>query len=574
MIAYLFQKIQKLCIHLNQKINSSNRFLIFQILLLFVSINYFVSALHCRLDVSSSQRFSLTKSTVYYLKNLEETIYINAYYSSKIPAENKARILMAKEMLKQIQSINPDKIKLRFFDPDESEDLVQQAYNDGIQPQRFEKIDVGSAQIKNAFLGIALHHEKQHEVIPTAFYVEEMEVQIVSSIRKLIRKKLQLSSKLAVLIDPGLSLPIPPGSQSGKDTYGIFIHKLFSDEFGSAQEISANINAIPDNIQILIAVGLPEWTEIGKFHIDQFLMRGGKFILLPKTMDFKMNPEENYNGLAIGMNGLAQTIQGITELNDFLAHYGVSVGSDLVFNPSMGMPMGSVLETEQGLAGKSFYPLWLILSKDSQNFSISNHLTKDLDYLLLPWSHSLSYNKDKQPNANYEVIMQTSSKSSLLTDYVFVGEKQIANLNPKMSSDKIPLALDIKGNFISYFKIHKQDSQIEAKDLIETTIIGKESELIVIGSPYLISDLLVLPEFRELYQAANVPFLVNAYEILNGNQELVEARYKKSLFEPLQPFTDSEKILYNIINIILLPMGIILFAFFRMKSRNSGMTLE
>ncbi|MCG9875698.1 MAG: GldG family protein [Leptospiraceae bacterium] len=574
MMTNLLHLIQNLLLRLNHKINSSNRFLFLQILLLFVSMNYFVSALQCRLDVSSSQRYSLTKSSVNFLKNIEETIYINAYYSSKIPAENKARILMVQEMLKQIQSINPDKIKLRFYDPDESEDLVQQAYNDGIQPQRFEKIDVGSAQVKNAFLGIALHHEKQHEVIPTAFYIEEIEVQIVSSIRKLIRKKLQLSSNLAVLIDPGLSLPIPPGSQSGKDTYGIFIHKLFSEEFGSAQEISANLKAIPENIQILIAVGLPEWTEIGKFHIDQFLMRGGKFILLPKTMDFKMNPDENYNGLAIGMNGLAQTIQGITELNDFLSHYGVSVGSDLVFNASMGLPMGSVLETEQGFVGKSFYPLCLVLSKDSQNFSTSNNLTKDLEYLLLPWAHSLSYNKDKQPNANYEVIMQTSSKSSLLTDYVFVGEKQIANLNPKMSSDKIPLALDIKGNFTSYFKIQKQDSKIEAKDLIESTILGKESELIVISSPYLISDLLVLPEFRELYQAANVPFMINAYEILNGNQELVEARYKKSLFEPLQPFTGSEQILYNIIHIILLPMCIILFAFFRMKSRNSGMTLE
>jgi ABC-type uncharacterized transport system involved in gliding motility auxiliary subunit len=526
------------------------------------------------MDVSSSQRFSLTNSSIQYLKNLDEIIYINAYYSSEIPAENKARIVMAQEMLKQIQSINPTKLKLRFYDPDASDEIVEQAYKDGIQPQRFEKIEVGSAQVKNAFLGIALHLEKQHEVIPIAFYVEEMEVQIVSSIKKLIRKKLQQASNLAVLIDPGLSQPMQPGSRSGKDTFGIFTYRLFSEEFGAAQEISANLEIIPPNIKVILAVGLPEWTDVGRYHIDQFLMRGGKFIILPKAMDFTMNPEQNYNGLAVGVDGLAQTTQGISDLNNFLKHYGITVQSNLVYNPSMGMPMGAVIETDQGYVGKSFYPLWLVLSRDSQNFSKSNVLTKDLEYLLLPWAHSLSYEATAQGNASYEVIMQTSSKSSSLSDFVFIGEKQISNLKPNMSSEKIPLALDVKGRFTSFFKDRKIESSIESKDFIESTLTDKESELIVIGSPYLLSDLLVLPEFRDMYQSANIPFIINTYEILNGNQELVEARYKKSLFEPLQAFTNSEKILYNIVHIILIPLFIILFAFFRMKSRNSSMMVE
>ena len=557
-----------------KKLKSSNQILLLQMLFLLITINFLISGFNCRFDISSSQRFSLTNSTIQYIESLDEIIYINAYYSSEIPAEYKARILMAQEMLKYIQSINSSKIRIQFFDPDDSNEIQEQAYREGIDPQRLEKIEVGSAQVKNAFLGLTLKLDKQKEVIPVAFYVEQMEVQIVSTIKKMIRKKKNQGSNLAVLVDPGSSLPKEPSIKSGKDTFGIFIHQIFEEEFGSVPVISANNESIPADIKILLIIGLPDWNEIARYRIDQFLMRGGKLILFPKSMDFKMNPEQNYNGLAVGLEGLAQTEQGISDLNSFLGKYGVNIHSDLVYNPSMGMPMGAVVESDQMDAVKSFYPLWLVLSSKYENFSKTNPLTKDIEYLLLPWAHSLSFDSSAQDNANYEIIMQTNAKSSLLKDYVFIGEKQITSLKPDLSSEKLTLGLDIKGKFKSAFAEAPKGISLDETNHQTATDFDKESELIIIGSPYLLSDLLVLPEFRDLYQSANIPFMVNAYEILNGNQELVEARYKQSIFEPLQPFSEYEKIIYNIIHIIFIPLCIIIFAFFRMKSRNSNIMLE
>jgi ABC-type uncharacterized transport system involved in gliding motility auxiliary subunit len=564
----MIPKIKKWIDENLKNLGKSKSFLLIQIVLLFLSINFIVSGLRCRLDVSDSGRFELTESSLKILNNLNEIVYIDAYFSSQIPSEYKARFNLMQEMLKEIQSIRPSYVKLRFYDPDSSEEYRDLALNIGITPQILQKVEAGSTEAKDAFLGLSIRMGNQVDVIPFTFYAEEIEYQVLSSIKKITRKKKSNFSSLAILSDSGAMKASLPGSQSGKDTFGIFIYQFFVKEFGEIISLRLNEAPIPQNIHTLLIVGAIELNEQGIFNLDQFLMRGGNIILLPKTMDFQMESVSYNDGLAMSNKGLAQTLQRNGMLDELLFHYGIKINSDMVLDPNLGLPIGSILESNEGYQGRYHYPLWLVLSKENQNLSQTNSFTKNLEYLLMPWSHSISYDDSKQTKASFDVFLESTNKASTKEDYLYIGEKEVAKLELKPVLKKIPLGLHVKGNLQSYFQ-NKDTTKLNSSGIfLPSTIDNLLSQIIIIGSPYIISDLLVLPEYRDLYQSFNVPFLMNLYDILDGEDGIIEVRSKKSIFEPLNPFSPTEKIAYNIINLFLLPFCISIYSFIRIYNRN------
>lgn len=557
--------IYKINTYLNQK-----SLLPFHLIGLFLVVNYLFSGFSCRLDVSESGRFQLTKSSKTILTSLTDTLYIDAYYSTEIPPEYQSRIQLAKEMLKEIAAVESEKVQLRFFDPDNSEKEKNQALEAGIEPQTLQKVEMGAAQVKQAFMGITLRLGKEIEVIPVVFFAEEVESQILSTLKKMIRREKNASSGVAILVEPG-SMDAPmPGTRSGKDSFGVFMHQIFAPEYGPAFPFSLQEDPLPSDIQVLIAVGLPELTTMARYNLDQFLLKGGKLIILPRSMNFTLDDQNSQSGLSMGQKGFAQTEQGLDEYNEFFSHYGFRVKANMVLESDLSMPMGPVVQMEQGLMGRYHYPLWILASKDSETVSSKSPFTKDLEVLLLPWTSSLEVNQESQPDVLIEPIIQSSVNASTKEDYLFIGEKEVFQMETTPEGKKLPLGLHLKGKFISYFKDRDLPKGASKSSYLEESISDSESEILVIGSPYLISDLLVLREFREIYQIANAPFFLNAIDILQGDEDLVAARSKKPAFEALNNFSKSEELFYSIVNIVLLPLAIAFYAFIRMRRRAKG----
>jgi ABC-type uncharacterized transport system involved in gliding motility auxiliary subunit len=545
----------------------SRQFLLLQIILFFFCLNYFFANLNCRVDLSRSGRFQLTESTKKTLESVSDKLYLDAYYSEDIPAEYKARLDLLKETLKEIRNVDPSKVELRFFDPDANPSDREKALELGIEPQTLQKVELSSAQVKSAFLGISLRMGKETDVIPVAFFAEDLEYQILSTVKKMIRKTNRSGSGLGLLVEDGsMDAPVP-GPRSGKDSFGVFIHQVFAPEFGAVFPFGINDGPIPGDIRTLIIAGTPELTESGKYYLDQFIVRGGNCIILPKTMDFQLDPNSAaLSPMTMGQRGFAQTTQGIFDWGKFLEDYGILIEPNLLLDPENSMPMGPLVQMESGGFGRYHYPLWILASKDSGNFKTESPFLKDQEVLLFPWASALGIKEDVQPKVEKTVLIESAASAVKKVDYLHVGEREVFQMDLRPDGKNYPLLLELKGKFQSRYSQGKLPPDVDPKSYRAGS--ESESRIMVVGSPYIISDLLVLREFREIYQSANVPFFFNMIDILQGDEDLVKARSKKPVFETLKAFSEREQVFYSLLNILLVPIMIGLYAYFRMRARS------
>ncbi|WP_078127402.1 GldG family protein [Leptospira alexanderi] len=547
------------------RFNSNFWFLFSQAFLIFLFSNGIFSQFVCRKDLSESKRFEVSESTRKIFQNLHSPIYIDAYYSSKIPGEYRTRLDLTKELLSEIASLGGSNAILRFHDPDFSVEEQKKAIEAGIQPQILEKTELGSSQIKQAYFGLTLTLGTRKETIPIAFYAEEIEYQILTTLRKMIRSP--TDSGIGILSIPGTLSTTGP--EAGKDTIGIFTNQILKEEYGTLSEVHLEEEDIQDSLHTLLWIGGGTLSETSFYRLDQFLMRGGNLILLFKSMDFRLEPPNREKG--IGTNsigaGIAKPPPRIEEQNRIFESYGFRVNTDLVLDPNRSLPIGPLMEVEPGVIGRYAYPPWIIAGSSQEMLSEVSPFTKPLKNLLLPWVSSLTLFPNRQPNVRMEPILSSSEEAEIRSSIVALGEKQIFATPIRNGNKKIILGAVLEGSFRSAFAsvptIFKKSNSF-----LKQTSEGKSSRILVIGSPYLVSDLLAYPETRKIYQESNIPFLLNALDISGGDTDLIQIRGKKSAFLKLNPFSDTEKITFSFLNLLGIPSLLGLYTYFRMRRRN------
>ncbi|EMK09953.1 MULTISPECIES: GldG family protein [Leptospira] len=550
------------------RFNSNTLFLFSQAFSIFLFLNLIISKFDCKKDLSRSGRFETSKSTQKIFQKLHSPLYIDAYYSSKIPGEYKVRLDLTKELLSEIASLGNQNVILRFHDPSESVEMEKKAIEAGITPQILEKKERSSSQIKQVFLGLTLTLGTEKKTIPFAFYAEEIEYQILTTLRKMVRKPEDV--KIGILSLPESFAAGFSGFENGKDTIGIFTDQILKEEYGIVPEIHIEKEEIPDSIDTLLWIGGGALSETSSYRLDQFLMRGGNLILLFKSMDFRLAPSNRENG--IGMDsispGIAKPTYYIEEQNLIFEHYGFKVNTDLVLEPNHSLPIGSLTEVEPGVIGRYAYPPWVLVGSSDQMLSEVSPFTSPFQNLLLPWTSSLTLFPDKQPRVKMETILSSSEEAEIRSSVVAIGEKQILANPIRSGGRKIILGATLEGSFKSRFDSIPKTFK-KSNSFFKQTLEGKTTKILVIGSPYLVSDFLALPETRKIYQESNIPFLLNSLNIFEGDTDLIEIRGKKSAFLKLNPFSEIEKNIFNFLNILGIPALLGLYTFLRIRRRNS-----
>ncbi|WP_082280924.1 GldG family protein [Leptospira kirschneri] len=550
------------------RFNSNTLFLFSQAFSIFLFLNLIISKFDCKKDLSRSGRFETSKSTQKIFQKLHSPLYIDAYYSSKIPGEYKVRLDLTKELLSEIASLGNQNVILRFHDPSESVEMEKKAIEAGITPQILEKKERSSSQIKQVFLGLTLTLGTEKKTIPFAFYAEEIEYQILTTLRKMVRKPEDV--KIGILSLPESFAAGFSGFENGKDTIGIFTDQILKEEYGIVPEIHIEEEEIPDSIDTLLWIGGGALSETSSYRLDQFLMRGGNLILLFKSMDFRLTPSNRENG--IGMDsispGIAKPASYIYEQNLIFEHYGFKVNTDLVLEPNHSLPIGSLTEVEPGVIGRYAYPPWVLVGSSDQMLSEVSPFTSPFQNLLLPWTSSLTLFPDKQPRVKMETILSSSEEAEIRSSAVAIGEKQILANPIRSGGRKIILGATLEGSFKSRFDSIPKTFK-KSNSFFKQTLEGKTTKILVIGSPYLVSDFLALPETRKIYQESNIPFLLNSLNISEGDTDLIEIRGKKSAFLKLNPFSETEKNIFNFLNILGIPALLGLYTFLRIRRRNS-----
>ncbi|MCB1193947.1 MAG: Gldg family protein, partial [Leptospiraceae bacterium] len=330
-----------------------------------------------------------------------------------------------------------------------------------------------------------------------------------------------------------------------------------------------NEEKVPDEVTTLLWIGSPNLTDLGMYHIDQFLMKGGNLVILAKTVDFQLQSKNQYNMMGMGgQPNVATPTKENAKISEFTKHYGFVVKPEMVLEPDSAMPMGPLVQVEPGVIGRYHYPLWVIASRDGNGLSKDSIFTKDMQYLLLPWVSGIDTFADNQKGAKIHTLIQSTKEAGRNAEYIMIGESQVESQEITANGKPIPLGIHVEGSLTSYFKAENLPEKANKETFLAKTLEGKKSQIVTIGSPYLISDILAVNrEFIEVFRETNIPFVLNMLDVLSGDTDLLEARSKSSVIFPLKPIPKPYQIVLSFFNILLFPILISIYAFIRIKRR-------
>ena len=134
--------------------------------------------------------------------------------------------------------------------------------------------------------------------------------------------------------------------------------------------------------------------------------------------------------------------------------------------------------------------------------------------------------------------------------------------------NRIPLAVFAKGKFKSAFTADNLPPDSNPKQFMAEQIDDSKANLIVIGTPYLVSDILLQRQGNaEVYQYNQI-FLTNLLESVSGDDELLAARSRVKVTNYLERTGEAFESLFKWFHILFLPAILSIFGAIRLMQRN------
>ncbi len=374
------------------------------------------------------------------------------------------------------------------------------------------------------------------------------------------------------------------------DNYQLFQTML--RENYNLESIDLSEGRAPGHLDVLLVVAPHDMSDLERFALDQYLMRGGSVVVLTSSHLLDISPYSQNLEAKKTENGIA----------DLLAHYGVTVEESLVMdlqNEPFPIPVsrdlgGFVVQEIQHMA----YPFFVDVRKEGMDDD--NPITANLPAITMNWASPLEVDHDKLSQSKISTLLHSSSNSwSYLGASIQPDFDQFPQLGfpTDDAMAKRPLALTIQGGFTSFFA-DKPDprqqtndngeplEQVENKDDQETQIpplpVIKTSpdstRLVVVGSAEFVNDM-ILSMSRNMGQDRflnSLQFLQNTIDWSTEDEGLLTIRSRGSHARLLSPMTRSKQTFWEWLNygIALVSLIIISFLGLYRRKREEPMELE
>jgi ABC-2 type transport system permease protein len=456
-----------------------------------------------RIDFTSKNLYTLSKTTKDIIGSTEENINITVYASSKLPAQMEPVMREVKDILRDYKIYGGNRLVLQYKYPDQDEDIEKEAQRSGVMPFQFNLRTNDELSAQKGYLGINISYLDESESLSFVSDPSNLEYQITSLIAKMTTEE---KKKIAV-VSNGVKYTAAQG-------YSLFVKEL-SKQFevvpfdvevnqeeqeanqdleegqdGDGEEEAEELKEvnIPEDAAALIIPGaVEEFSQVTKQAIKDYLDNGGSVLALVD------NIEVNQPTLTAAANP--------NSLADFFKDYGLEVKNNLVYD----LKYNEMIQVGGGGTTVNFltnYPFWLRAgSQENSSFS------EGVDTILLTWASSVKELEDKIGDSDQvEDVIITSD---------FAGENsgQSYNISPNREN-----------NILSEENLK---SRVLAKSLVKEIGEAKNMRLILVGDADLLSDQIVQNS------PGNLGIGLNMTEWLSNSQSLAEIRKKERTISPL-----------------------------------------
>ena len=526
-------------------------------------INFIFSFYFFRWDLTSEKRYTLSKFTKEFLKNIDDIVYFKIYLSGELPPEFNKLKNEVKEMLDEMRIYN-DNIQYEFVDINEignKEDirnLEKQLYDKGLVPEQVVEKKENKTSESLVWPGAIVSY-KGKETVWQIFSrqlgftpqenlnhaLNEIEYGICKTIHKLQRKR-----------RPEIS--IVQGHKE-LDTLRLYdFIKSLSEEYNVSRiNINHKLYALKNLDAIIIAKPDTIVDEKDKFIIDQFIMKGGKVLWLIDPVKLNMD--------SFRLKGYTLALSNPINLDDMLFRYGVRLNTDLIQDlQCAAIPVN--IGFSKGQPNFKLFP-WIFYPLIMPN---SQHpIVKNLDLIKTEFVSSID---TLSTSGIKKTILLTSSKNTRVTPVPFRVSLAITQFKLKESAFNQgfkPIAVLLEGTFKSLYAnriptVIMEDSTIQFKE------VSVPNKMIVISDGDMIKNDfnratgMIYPLGYDKYTNqtfANKQFLLNCMNYLLDDEGLLQLRSREVKLRLLDMKKVSlQKTKWQIYNVLLPPLIILLFS--------------
>lgn len=506
--------------------------LLFNGIVLAVVLNQLAAFTFFRIDLTEEKRYTIKQPTVQLLQQLEDEVYVDVYLEGDLNAEFRRLRKAIGETLEEFRIYSGNKVRYQFSDPmaasgaQAQQEFMADLASRGIKPiniidnqdgRRTEKIVFPGALISFGGLqtGVTLLKDQvggAQQDISRA--IEGLEFELASAINRLTisdRKRIgfvvghtELDSVQTLGLQEALG-----------EIYDLNFHASLLNELTSS-EYEALIVAKPQT----------RFSEREKYVLDQYVMSGGKLVLLLDAVRVTMDSIGAGDYFAFPYN---------LGLDDLLFQYGVRLNPDLVQDiVSLRYPV----VTGQANGGPQITPIeWPYFPVINQY--AEHPVTRNLDATMVRFGSSVD--TVKANGIRKTVLISTSRYSRKLMAPVKINvndlRKEITPQN--FSTPSIPLGILLEGRFTSLFENRFVP---EGVDVSRRRNSGEPARIVVIGDGDVVRNDINRRTGRpsELgfdavtgHTFANKELITNLMAFLLDDAGLITARTKEIKVRPL-----------------------------------------
>ncbi len=536
--------------------------LLANILVLITLVNLLASHYFFRLDLTEEKRYTIKPPTRQLLQELEDEVFIEVFLEGDLNPGFKRFQKSIRETLNEFRIYSNNKVQFIFTDPGQAasekakNEFVSELSSKGIsgmrvidnkEGERLEKLIFPGALVSsNGFeSGIMLlkgnRGRNSQEVLNQS--IEGVEFELANAISKLsaIQRK-----KIGFLIGHGEfdSLEIASLNNALLEKYDV---------------VKVNLqrkSALAGYDALIMAKPRRPFSEQDKFKIDQYLMKGGKLLLLLDKFEASMDSASLDNYFAVPID---------LRLDDQLFKYGIRINPEIV---------------QDRVAAK--YPIVIgkvgnqpeIMQMEWPFFPLLNHyaehpITRNLDATLTRFVSSID--TVKALGIKKTPLLRTSAYSRKLGMPVKVGVDDLRKTSPEnFNFGEIPVGYLMEGKFNSLYTNRFLPPGVDSTSFLSQSVPTK---LIVIAdgdvarneiNPRSNEPQVLGTDVFSGYTYANQDLLLNMISYLTDDQGLINARSKEIKIRPLdKDKLKNDRLFWQTINLVVPLTVLILFGVIR-----------
>lgn len=476
-------------------------------LVIFIGVNFLISSISMKLDLSKGKAYTLSPSTKKILKKLDDIVNIKFFVSSDLPTRLLPLKIDVVALLNEYKKEGGSKITTRLLDPKKDEKALNEAKELGIPEIQFSQLEQDKYAVTSSYFAMILSFGDKKELLPQVTDLESLEYNLTAAIYKLTKKDV---TKIGVL---GYEQSFNPQEDNLYSLKKI-LEQQFSLDFIDISSNSAVKEIDPSYKALLIFDNNKKsYNENEITQIKNYLSKKGKAIFF-------------VDGVWV-MDDLT-TVEAGHDLFSIFEEWGIKINNNLVLSTSAEL-------VNFGNASVQFftaYPFWL----KTNNFNQKTSYFSNINQLTFPWTASISLQK-KSGIENSGLIKTTKNsweqKSSPTSEFV---------LNPQNIPQ--PQKKDVKEFLITAESKNKNGGEI----------------IVVPSSRFVLERFLTRT-------ATNLEFVLNALNNLASEGALSGIKSRAVAFYPLPDLPENQKDIFKYSNILLFPLAFAIFGMVRLLRR-------